>query len=46
MSYMSFMLNPHSATGVTPQVAKREIENAQYIAKALKPLQKEYNQIE
>jgi len=46
MSYMPFMVNAHGATGVTPQIAKEQIQNAQIIAQALKPLIGEYNQIE
>ena len=46
MSYMPFMVNPHPATGVSPKVAKEQITNAKYIAEALKPLLKQYQDIE
>ncbi|CAA6817052.1 MAG: Unknown protein [uncultured Sulfurovum sp.] len=46
MGYMPFMVNPHSATGVTPTVANQQIANAQLIALALKPLMGEYQTIE
>jgi len=46
MGYMPFMVNAHSATGVTPTVANQQIANAQLIALALKPLMGEYQTIE
>jgi len=46
MSYMPFMVNPHSATGITPQIAKEQIENATIIANALKPMLELYKEIE
>ena len=46
MSYMPFMVNPHSATAVTPKIAKEQIENATIIANALKPMLGLYKEIE
>jgi len=46
MSYMPFMVNAHGATGVTPKMANETLQNGIFLAEALKPLLKEYNQIE
>ena len=46
MSYMPFMVNAHEATGVSQELAKEQMQNALYLAQALKPLAKIYNNIE
>lgn len=46
MSYMPFMVNAHSATGVTEEVATQEMNNALYLAQALKPLSQLYTELE
>ncbi|MEA1953790.1 MAG: DUF3160 domain-containing protein [Campylobacterota bacterium] len=46
MSYMPFMVNAHSAIGVTETVATEQMQNTLYLVKTLKPLSKLYKQIE
>jgi len=46
MSYMPFMVNPHRATGVSQKVANQELQNAIFVAQALKPIMGEYLDIE
>jgi len=46
MSYTPFMVNAHTATGVSPQIAEQQLKNAHIISQALKPLMKLYNKIE
>jgi len=46
MSYTPFMVNAHEATGVSPQIAKQQLNNAHSISQALKPLMELYVNIE
>lgn len=46
MSSMPFMVNAHMSTGVTENIATTQIQNALYLAHALKPLSQIYNKIE